>query len=149
MGTAEYRFTHGDGSCPGTRLPAAQKKRRMRVDNAAGPQEGKITMTFYSARIGMRRWVHDIMKNTLVQCLGVAKELGALSILLLIISGAVFAAPAPAAYTVSYKYDALNRLVEVRYSNNVVIKYAYDAAGNRILQEVVGTQKKKGQVTSS
>lgn len=41
------------------------------------------------------------------------------------------------ASTVSYKYDSLNRLVEVLYENTVTIQYAYDAAGNRLSQKVI------------
>lgn len=49
------------------------------------------------------------------------------------------AAPAlgQSAPQVSYKYDALGRLIEVRYPNGRVITYTYDAAGNR-QQVVVG-----------
>ncbi|WP_295577772.1 RHS repeat domain-containing protein [uncultured Lamprocystis sp.] len=36
----------------------------------------------------------------------------------------------PYAGTLSYRYDALNRLVQVAYSNGRGIDYAYDAAGN-------------------
>lgn len=30
-----------------------------------------------------------------------------------------------------YKYDALGRLIQVRYPNDFVVNYSYDAAGNR------------------
>lgn len=32
---------------------------------------------------------------------------------------------------VTYKYDALGRLIEVRYPNGRVVTYSYDPAGNR------------------
>ena len=31
----------------------------------------------------------------------------------------------------TYKYDSLGRVIEVDYPNGTVIKYTYDAAGNR------------------
>lgn len=38
----------------------------------------------------------------------------------------------PSAATVSYRYDRLNRLIQVTYADGAVIVYEYDAAGNRI-----------------
>ena len=32
---------------------------------------------------------------------------------------------------VDYRYDALDRLIEARYSDGTVVRYAYDPAGNR------------------
>src|SRR5438128_8652312 len=40
------------------------------------------------------------------------------------------------AATTSYKYDSLNRLTQVTYSDGSVIKYTYDAAGNRVAQTI-------------
>ena len=40
------------------------------------------------------------------------------------------------AATTSYKYDSLNRLTQVTYSDGSVIKYTYDAAGNRLAQTI-------------
>ena len=40
------------------------------------------------------------------------------------------------ATNVSYKYDSLNRLVEVLYENTGKIEYTYDPAGNRLSQKV-------------
>jgi len=50
----------------------------------------------------------------------------------LIVSGIVllFACPAIGS-TITYEYDDLNRLIEVRYPDGVVILYTYDAVGNR------------------
>jgi len=39
-------------------------------------------------------------------------------------------------YTITYQYDALNRLTQVEYSNGTVIAYTYDDAGNRLSQIV-------------
>lgn len=40
----------------------------------------------------------------------------------------------------TYKYDALGRLSEVTYGSGVVVKYAYDAAGNRVTDKTTGSQ---------
>jgi YD repeat-containing protein len=45
------------------------------------------------------------------------------------------AAPGPAAADTNYVYDSAGRLIQVTYSNGVVIEYRYDAAGNR--QQVI------------
>ncbi len=37
----------------------------------------------------------------------------------------------PAQNSVAYRYDALGRLIEVRYPNGRVVTYSYDEAGNR------------------
>jgi len=39
--------------------------------------------------------------------------------------------------TVQYTYDNLNRITKAEYSDGTVIKYTYDAAGNRMNEEVV------------
>ena len=41
-----------------------------------------------------------------------------------------------AADSVTYTYDALNRLTQAKYSNGTTIDYTYDAAGNRLTQVV-------------
>jgi YD repeat-containing protein len=38
----------------------------------------------------------------------------------------------------AYVYDSLGRLSQVTYSNGTVIKYSYDAAGNRLETVVTG-----------
>ncbi len=43
-----------------------------------------------------------------------------------------FAMPARAATdSATYKYDTLGRLTEIDYVGGTIVKYAYDAAGNR------------------
>ena len=44
-------------------------------------------------------------------------------------------APSLAA-TAQYTYDNLNRLVQVQYDDGTTIQYAYDAMGNRLVQQV-------------
>lgn len=39
----------------------------------------------------------------------------------------------------TYKYDSLGRLSEINYDSGAVVKYAYDAAGNRTSEVVTGT----------
>lgn len=39
----------------------------------------------------------------------------------------------------TYKYDTLGRLSEIHYGTGVVLKYGYDAAGNRSTELVTGT----------
>jgi len=47
---------------------------------------------------------------------------------------------APAlAGTAQYTYDSLNRLVQVQYDNGAIIQYSYDAAGNRLVQQVTAS----------
>src|SRR5688572_8577143 len=49
-------------------------------------------------------------------------------------------APLPAqAGSATYKYDNLGRLSEINYGTGVVVKYGYDAAGNRSTEVVTGT----------
>ncbi len=45
------------------------------------------------------------------------------------------AAPVALADTVQYIYDGLNRLEEVRYPDGTIIRYGYDAAGNRLVRQ--------------
>ena len=39
----------------------------------------------------------------------------------------------------AYKYDNLGRLNEISYDTGVVVKYSYDAAGNRTTELITGT----------
>ncbi|WP_211101952.1 RHS repeat domain-containing protein [Nitrospirillum pindoramense] len=41
---------------------------------------------------------------------------------------------------VTYKYDALGRVISVTYPNNSTISYTYDAAGNRKTVSFNGTK---------
>ncbi len=59
--------------------------------------------------------------------------------LLLIFAWGVMAAPIALADTVQYVYDALNRLAEVHYPDGAVIRYTYDAAGNRLVRHGANT----------
>jgi len=47
----------------------------------------------------------------------------------------LLAAPALAG-TAQYTYDSLNRLTQVQYDDGTIIQYSYDAAGNRLVQQV-------------
>jgi len=38
-----------------------------------------------------------------------------------------------------YTYDRLNRRVQVQYDDGTTIQYAYDAAGNRLVQQVTAS----------
>jgi len=62
---------------------------------------------------------------------------------LLIAAALPFAAPAPAAETIAYSYDARGRLVTVARSgtvnNGVVTSYALDKADNRTSKATVGS----------
>lgn len=40
--------------------------------------------------------------------------------------------------TVSYKYDANNRLTKETYSNGTMVTYTYDELGNRLSKKVIG-----------
>lgn len=51
------------------------------------------------------------------------------SIVLLTISFSLFAS---LSFATTYKYDELNRLIEVSYDSGKIIRYSYDAAGNMI-----------------
>jgi len=42
--------------------------------------------------------------------------------------------------TAQYTYDNLNRLVQVQYDDGTTIQYAYDAVGNRLVQQVTAFQ---------
>ena len=39
----------------------------------------------------------------------------------------------------TYMYDALGRVSQINYDYGVVLKYSYDAAGNRSMEVVTGT----------
>lgn len=52
--------------------------------------------------------------------------------------GVALAACAALAGSAANTYDSLGRLVQVTYSNGVVINYVYDAAGNRTSYVVTG-----------
>jgi YD repeat-containing protein len=41
-----------------------------------------------------------------------------------------------------YAYDELNRLIQVRYDDGTIVKYTYDAMGNRLTQEIIPNQHK-------
>ncbi|MCW3108945.1 MAG: hypothetical protein JWQ09_3451 [Segetibacter sp.] len=41
------------------------------------------------------------------------------------------------AQTVNYRYDSMGRLTQVIYPDSSIIKYAYDAAGNRVRKAVI------------
>ncbi len=43
------------------------------------------------------------------------------------------------AQTISYNYDSLGRLMQVIYPDSSIIKYGYDAAGNRISRKIIET----------
>ena len=49
--------------------------------------------------------------------------------------GTLFASTGLSA-TTQYTYDNLNRLVQVQYEDGTIIQYAYDAVGNRLVQQV-------------
>lgn len=44
-------------------------------------------------------------------------------------------------FSVTYKYDELNRLVEVIYDSGTTVRYTYDAAGNILKTEVIKTYR--------
>lgn len=68
---------------------------------------------------------HMKLRNVLIACAAV---------------GVITLAPADAAAgNATYRYDNLGRLTEVNYGTGVVVKYAYDAAGNRSTELVTGT----------
>jgi len=45
----------------------------------------------------------------------------------------------PATKNITYRYDKLNRLVEVIYEDGTKVAYTYDAAGNRLTEVVTGS----------
>ena len=55
---------------------------------------------------------------------------------IMLVAGLVVAGPSLAS-SVEYKYDALGRLTEAKYSNGRQVTYKYDAAGNRTEMIVV------------
>lgn len=42
--------------------------------------------------------------------------------------------------TATYKYDNLGRLTQIDYDGGVMVKYTYDANGNRATEVVTGTK---------
>ena len=49
--------------------------------------------------------------------------------------------------TISYEYDANNRLTKVTYSSGTVVIYTYDELGNRLSKKVIGSSSTiKGDV---
>ena len=48
-----------------------------------------------------------------------------------------------AAQTINYNYDSLGRLTQVVYPDSSIIKYAYDASGNRINKKVIQSTIRK------
>ena len=49
--------------------------------------------------------------------------------------------------TISYEYDANNRLTKVTYSSGTVVIYTYDELGNRLSKKVIGSASNiKGDV---
>jgi YD repeat-containing protein len=58
------------------------------------------------------------------------KLIGALFIFCLLCSTPALAGVA------QYTYDNLNRLVQVQYDDGTTVQYAYDAVGNRLVQQV-------------
>ena len=62
---------------------------------------------------------------------------------------ALFCLVVAKAFGISYSYDALNRLTNVDYGKGTVISYTYDAAGNRLTQNIsVGVQSLAPTITS-
>jgi len=61
----------------------------------------------------------------------------------ILLAGAAVAAPAMAAETIAYRYDARGRLIEVRrggdVNNNVVTQYTFDKADNRTVKTTTGS----------
>jgi YD repeat-containing protein len=61
----------------------------------------------------------------------------------LVLGGALVAVAAYAAETITYKYDARGRLVQVNrtgtVNNNVVTNYSYDKADNRTNKTTTGS----------
>lgn len=59
--------------------------------------------------------------------------------------------------TAQYTYDKLNRLTQVQYDDGATIQYTYDAAGNRLTQQVTAftppqtpaTGQKSGSVSTA
>jgi YD repeat-containing protein len=60
----------------------------------------------------------------------------------------LFLASPALASTAQYTYDKLNRLVQVQFDDGTTIQYAYDAAGNRTVQQVVAPQPPEAPAAS-
>ncbi len=67
-------------------------------------------------------------------------NLKCLTKLILMLSLFCLLAATTLAGTVQYTYDNLGRLIQVVYDNGATIIYTYDAAGNRIVQQVTASQ---------
>ncbi len=59
-----------------------------------------------------------------------------IKLLVLIVLICLLLATPALAGTAQYTYDSLNRLIQVVYDNGTTIVYTYDAAGNRLVQQV-------------
>jgi len=72
------------------------------------------------------------------ESLGAAMRAFAITIILLLLGAAAYAAE-----TITYTYDARGRLVQVNHSgtvnNNVVTNYTYDKANNRTNKTTTGS----------
>ncbi len=55
----------------------------------------------------------------------------------------MFSSVAPGSKEVTYKYDKLNRLVEVKYEDGTTITYTYDSAGNILSRKVVSKTRQR------
>ena len=61
---------------------------------------------------------------------GLIKIIAGATLFCLLLITPIFAA------TAQYTYDNMNRLVQVQYDDGTTIQYAYDAVGNRLVQQV-------------
>jgi len=62
--------------------------------------------------------------------------------------GILLATPALAG-TAQYTYDSLNRLTQVQFDDGTTIRYAYDAAGNRLSRQVTPSAPAQTQPPAS
>jgi YD repeat-containing protein len=47
---------------------------------------------------------------------------------------AAFASQAPAG-SATYQYDSLGRILQIEYATGVILRFSYDAGGNRTVQQ--------------